>query len=165
MKTIIISAFPGCGKSFLFNKEKNSQYISVLDSDSSKFDKDNFPRNYIEHIKENIGKVNIILVSSHKIVRESLLDNNLDFILIYPKKNLREEYLQRYISRGSDEKFIDLVSNNWDNWIDEIENDKKILKKIALKENQFLSDILTSHNRCLIINEFLEHRGEFVISD
>lgn len=56
-----------------------------LDSDSSNFSwvKDEngnntkernpeFPKNYIEHIKSNIGKVDVIFVSSHKVVREAL---------------------------------------------------------------------------------------------
>ena len=31
----------------------------------------NFPNNYIEHIKENIGKVDYIFVSSHLVVRQA----------------------------------------------------------------------------------------------
>jgi hypothetical protein len=42
--TILISAFPGTGKSFLFNNTK----LKILDSDSSKFDKSKFPENYID---------------------------------------------------------------------------------------------------------------------
>ena len=42
--TKIISAFPGCGKSHLFRVAGDS--IKILDSDSSKFDKDHFPANY-----------------------------------------------------------------------------------------------------------------------
>ena len=60
MKTKVYSAFPGVGKTTYFNTtDKN-----VLDSDSSKFDKKNFPANYIEHIERNIQdpKVDKILV-------------------------------------------------------------------------------------------------------
>jgi spore cortex formation protein SpoVR/YcgB (stage V sporulation) len=53
-KTLVISAFPGCGKSHFFRNNKDKE---VLDSDSSKFDKAHFPKNYIEHIKSNLGKV------------------------------------------------------------------------------------------------------------
>jgi predicted nucleotidyltransferase len=83
MKTRIISAFPGTGKTYFYNKNKET----TMDSDSSQFSgvKDqngnntkernpNFPKNYIEHIKENIGKYEFILVSSHKEVRNALKD-------------------------------------------------------------------------------------------
>jgi hypothetical protein len=61
--TLIVSAFPGCGKSHYFRENRDK---IVLDSDSSKFDKSDFPRNYIQHIKENRGKVDVIMVSSKK---------------------------------------------------------------------------------------------------
>ena len=74
----IISGFPAIGKSFL----SKQNLIKVLDSDSStyswiiengeKIRNKNFPNNYLEHIKENIGKVDVILVSSHKDVRQIL---------------------------------------------------------------------------------------------
>ena len=47
--TIVISAFPACGKTYAFNNFQDS--YSILDSDSSKFDKTYFPDNYIKHIK------------------------------------------------------------------------------------------------------------------
>jgi hypothetical protein len=75
--TKVISAFPGCGKTHLFKTHKNK---IILDSDSSTFDKKYFPQNYIKHIKENIGKVDIILVSSHSDVRSALVNENIDFI-------------------------------------------------------------------------------------
>ena len=48
MDSIIVSAFPGIGKSKLYEENK----VNFSDSDSSKFDKKNFPKNYIEHIKK-----------------------------------------------------------------------------------------------------------------
>lgn len=77
---LIISAFPGCGKSFL--KEIINTGVRVSDSDSSHFPKDQFPQNYIEHIKGLDS--DIALVSSNKEVRASLVDNNMPFFLCYP---------------------------------------------------------------------------------
>src|SRR5574343_786468 len=88
--TLIVSAFPGTGKSHLFNNTK----LNILDSDSSKFDKSKFPENYIKHIKENIEKVDVILVYSHKEVRNALVKNNIKFLLVYPNKSLKSEYVK-----------------------------------------------------------------------
>ena len=136
-KTSLISAFPGTGKSHFF---KNSD-LKVLDSDSSKFDKSNFPTNYISHIKENLGKADIILISSHLDVRNALVENRLNFTLVYPDKNLKEEYLERYKNRGSDEKFIKLLNDNWNNWISELE-EQTGCNHIILKSGQYISDVL-----------------------
>jgi len=114
--TLLIAAFPGTGKSHLFNNPGSKM---VLDSDSSTFDKSDFPANYITHIKENMGKVDIICISSHKEVREALVDAGLNFLLVYPNISLKDEYMKRYVDRGSPEGFVNLISKNWDAWVSE----------------------------------------------
>ena len=130
-KTLVISAYPCCGKSYL--KEHGLRGYSILDSDSSKFSwieryyteeeidsilsifnttdsllpvesikniyrketrrvrNPNFVEDYIGHIKENIGKVDIIFVSTHLEVRQSLQDNNIEYYTVYPSKNMLNE--------------------------------------------------------------------------
>lgn len=108
-QTELISAFPGTGKSYFFNHtDKN-----VLDSDSSKFDKKGFPENYIKYIKNNISKVDVILISSHKEVRDALVNAGLKFTLVYPHIRLKQEYVNRFKQRGDKEAFIALISSNW----------------------------------------------------
>lgn len=137
-QTIIISAFPGCGKSHLF---RNKGEKNILDSDSSTFDKSNFPQNYIEHIKSNIGSADMILVSSHKEVRDSLVNEKIEFTLIYPSRDIKDEYIQRYIDRGNNENFVNLLQNNWDNWMNELD-EQTGCEKIELKTGQYLSDVV-----------------------
>jgi hypothetical protein len=126
MRTKIVSAFPGVGKTTYHKNNPDT----TLDSDSSgfswEFDKYGnkyrspyFPQNYINHIKENIGKYKYIFVSSHKEVRDALLDNCLYFYLVYPEHDRKEEFIQRYRDRGNDENFIKLVDSNWDEWMRE----------------------------------------------
>ena len=134
--TILISAFPGTGKSHLF---KNNKELKILDSDSSTFDKDGFPNNYIEHIKENIGKVDIICISSHKEVREALVDNDLMYILVYPNIELKEEYIKRYKERGNEQVFIDMIGEKWEEWITDVSKQEKCLK-VELQKGEFLGD-------------------------
>lgn len=115
--------------------------MEVLDSDSSKFDKAHFPQNYIEHIKSNLGKVDIIMVSSHKEVRDVLVENGIPFILVYPSPEIKEEYIQRYIDRGNTGSFVQLLNNNWEIWLKELEKQKGC-KKIKLEKGQYLSDVI-----------------------
>lgn len=150
MQTKIISGFPAVGKTVLFS---NSE-LKVLDSDSSNFswvkDEDgnntkerhpDFPNNYMQHIKENIGKVDYILVSSHDVVREALKDNEINYTLVYPSIELKDEYIERYKNRGNNEGFINFISNSWDNFITDIEKET-FPTKIKLSECQYLSDVL-----------------------
>ncbi len=133
--TVLISAFPGTGKTYLYNNTDRN----VLDSDSSNFNKDNFPSNYIKHIKSNIGKVDAIFISSHKKVREALVKNGLSYLLVYPKKQLKEEYLNRYKNRGSSDAFISFIDDNWDSFIDGLRAQNGC-KHIRLGSEEYITD-------------------------
>ena len=136
---MIISAFPGTGKTYFYKKYRKK--LKVSDSDSSKFSKDKFPENYIKHIKRIKDKYDVIFVSSHKEVRDELLKNKIDFYVVIPSVSLRDEYIKRFEERGSPKEFIELISKNWFNWLKEITYDPR-LHTIILGENQYIEDIL-----------------------
>lgn len=141
--TLVVSAFPATGKSYFF---ENSD-MNVIDSDSSKFDKSEFPANYIEHIKKNIGTVSVILVSSHKEVRDALVENEIPFVLVYPDKELKEDYIERYKTRGSPPAFVELISSNWDDWIGELENQVGCYR-YKLSSGEFLESLFEIQKEC-----------------
>jgi len=145
-KTLLISGFPAVGKTHF----QSSSKLKVLDSDSSKFDKNYFPDNYIKHIKNNMGLVDIILISSHDLVREALINEGLKFVLVYPNIELKDEYIDRYIKRGSPNGFIDLVSSNWNDWILQLKNQDGCLK-FELNTEQYLGEV---------VNELMEKQND-----
>lgn len=115
---LVISAFPGTGKTYATEKLRLAG-LTVSDSDSSLWPKENFPANYIKHISEIIadGTHDVIFVSSHDIVRTALEDACIFHILMYPSIESKVEYMCRYKERGSPQGFIDLLSEKWDEWI------------------------------------------------
>ena len=133
--TVVISAFPACGKSFAYNNYQDK--YNILDSDSSKFDKRCFPYNYIEHIKDNLGKADIIFVSSHQNVRDALTDNDIDYVTVYPELDCKDEWLFRMQKRGSPENFIQSQDENWNDRV------KNVIphghKLYRLHHNQFIT--------------------------
>lgn len=142
--TIVIAGFPGVGKTVLTRKGD----LVVFDSDSSQFswikkgERDpDFPNNYMRHIKENMGKADYILISSHDVVRKALEENDVEYTLVYPAIGLKEEYLQRYKDRGNDDKFIAFIDSKWDEFIEDIEKEE-FPKLIKLEGHQYLSDVL-----------------------
>lgn len=143
--TKVISGFPAVGKSYLYNNYKE---LKVLDSDSSKFSWESegvrhpdFPNNYIRHIKRNLGVVDVIFVSSHKVVREALESNGIDYTIVYPNISLKGEYISRYINRGNDDSFIEFLNDNWEEFITDIENERFPVK-VELQEGQYMKDVL-----------------------
>lgn len=149
-ETILLSAFPGTGKSYLCNQsgmvtlDDGSKIFdwrkkTIIDSDSRRFCKKDFPQNYINHIKANIGKAEIICISSHKEVRKALVENGMYFTLVYPDIKLKEEYVQRFEKRGNPHTFITLISMHWDEWIQQLQSQNGCTH-IVLKSGEYLSD-------------------------
>lgn len=139
---MIISAFPGTGKSYYCRNYPHGSHqgpgISwstppeALDSDSSSYSwiqipdgervrNPQFPHNYIQHIREAHEAGKLVFVSSHKEVRDALVAEGLPFLVIYPHKSLKGEYLKRFEERGSPQGFIDLLDQKWNEWIDELD--------------------------------------------
>lgn len=150
---VIISGFPGIGKTSLFGRAGER---IVLDSDSSNFSwadetkserNSNWPQNYVDHIEENKDKADVILVSSHDVVRNALTNAGVAFTLVYPGLEMKQEYIQRYKDRGSDEKFVKLLEANYESWVKELMAQKGC-KHVVLKQGQYLSDVMdqVSHN-------------------
>lgn len=146
IETKIISAFPGTGKTWCKN---NYDKLTIMDSDSSTYSwlspgvrNPEFPDNYIKHIRENMGKVDVIFVSSHEQVREALAENKIPYFLVYP--NIGEKYLykDRYRERGSEEDFIKMLDIKWEQWIGTCERDDQAEAKISLSSGKYIDTIL-----------------------
>lgn len=123
-QTIIIMAFPGCGKTY-FKEQLKGSGIKVLDSDSSNFDKEEFPQNYIKYIESQIGKQDIILISTHEDVRHAIYENDnimshCAVYICYPKLKIKDLWIQRLRDRGNNEKFCKLIEDNYQKWIMDI---------------------------------------------
>lgn len=82
----------------------------------------------------------IILSSSHENVRKEVSKLGL-FTCVYPSRDQKQDYLERYKQRGSSEDFIKLLDEKWDEWITSMEEQKGCLH-IVLRPGQFLSDVL-----------------------
>ncbi|WRM43353.1 hypothetical protein [Staphylococcus phage LY01] len=151
MNTKIIAAFPGTGKSYIKN---NITFLKTSDSDLNSFSwsiKDGkkvkdprFPKNYIHYIKSLYYKnvMDYIFVSTHKEVIQELIDSNLDFVVVYPKRSDKNLYLERYKEKGSDSKFIELLDNMFDSFVDDIEDKIPEENRIELNHNEYLANVL-----------------------
>lgn len=92
-ETTVICGFPGLGKSSAAGKH-------IADLDSADFMGPNRWEDYERAIKEQIGKVNYILVSCHPETRAILKNLGIHYYIAYPDRSLKEEYLERYRKRG-----------------------------------------------------------------
>lgn len=143
MKTIICG-FSGIGKSTVAKNQSN-----VLDFESSVFShklngetNSDFPDNYVDELMKVMSdkKYDYYLVSCHKSVRDELKARGLKYMIILPYRDCENEYMKRWVRRGSDIDFITKMSERWDAMIDSCVKDT--VPKIYLDEHEYLSDIL-----------------------
>ena len=133
-KVKVIAGFPGIGKS---NFVEHNKELKIKDSDSSEWDKKDFPDNYLNYIENIIKDGYTILCSTHKDVRDGLEERNIDYILVYPEENLKEEYIKRYSDRGSPEKFVEMMNDKWEEFIESCDESSPY-ERIRLKKGQYL---------------------------
>lgn len=148
----IICAFPGTGKTRAEAISHKWGRYNILDAESSKFrwtettsgqraQNPEFPNNYVDFIEHEAGIIDrIILTATHKQVRDNMKSRGLSYIIVVPEKNLKDEYLSRYLARGNNVGFIKQLYDHWDEWLDEMESDGAPI--IHLKSGQYLLDVI-----------------------
>ena len=72
--------------------------------------------------------------------------------MVYPEKSLKEEWIGRCFLRGSGEKFCQLIADNWNNWMEGLEEDSKRHKSMKLRSGEHLSDVIN------FMNEYYESK-------
>lgn len=107
---MIICGYAGTGKSTAAKK-----IAGVVDLESTPFQKD--WETYARVAKHMSDQGYIVLLSCHKELREELHRIGADYIVVYPEKNQKEIYRQRYIERGNTEEFIETQMKHWDEWV------------------------------------------------
>ncbi len=115
---IFIYAFSATGKSTVAKKYSNVidmestlyKYLGVFKEDESlksteRETNKQWPENYFNKLMEVKDKYDYILISDD-ICNEFLKENNFEYWIVYPKKELKEEYMDRCKKRGNNDLFI-----------------------------------------------------------
>ena len=142
--TTIISGFSGIYKSPNSQPLENvvifdcSRYSNTPDGEPNP----EFPDNYVSAlelaIKDNPDK--IYLVSYLREVRKELQNRGIKYIIVLPAQHRRNEYMVRWIGKGSDIEFMHDMYYQWYPLISDCQQDGSPI--IRLDTGEFLEDIL-----------------------
>lgn len=161
---LILCGFPGIGKTATQGLAESKGNFGFIDAESSPFrwvqlpngkrlPNRDFPDNYIDFVTDCAGKYKVTMTATHKQVRDEMKRRGIAYIIVAPEKSLKDEYLLRYVARGSDMGLIEQVYDHWDEWLDELEEDGAPV--IHLKSGQFLADAIVPE--CIRLH-LREHR-------
>ena len=135
---IIVSGFSNIGKSSL-TKYKN---IKCIDFDTHYFRKeDGWVDMYVECLLALSCKYDYVFITTHGVMLEKLNELGIDYYLVYPKRELKDEYRNRAIGRNSSDDFVEGFFSRWDEYISDCEKNT-YAKKIVLLSGEYLSDVI-----------------------
>lgn len=144
----IICGFSGIGKTTAEQKHRqildmeSSGYSHIWENGIEKGRNPQFPRNYINKLEELIenDEAYYYLLSCHEDVRNELKARGLKYIIVLPYWECKNEYIKRWLKRGSPIEFIKSMNDRWEVMINSCVKDTA--PKIYLNEHEYLSDIL-----------------------
>lgn len=159
MTGLLIAGFGAIGKTTLAKKYKNildlesSYYKYIIDEELKKLDVEqrkglklrklnpDFPENYYNAILDNLKKYDIVLISMHNEIIEKLENNNIDYIVVYPKEKMIDEIIERCKKRGNKEDFLSGVKDAYYKFYP-----NKSANVLWLNDGQYLEDVLIKNN-------------------
>lgn len=167
MKTLVISAFPACGKTYLYEHQNILKFkyhgeeksFSFCDSDSSHYVKcQGWEKQYVDDIKARLGTVDFLFVSQHDAVLAELEYQHIPFIVIAPdnseylsdkeKQLIKQQWFGRFVLRDNShiknfEEWLSDLMDNYDNWTSVSHLTKcNPVSFFLLKEDQYIADII-----------------------
>lgn len=164
-----------------FNKIKSVSEYKASDVNNLDilviYENPNFITDYVEHILSNIGKADVIFVSTHEDVIDALYYNGIPFIILFPYANdnkklqeIKYEYLRRYKIRGSDNNFINLIDKNFEIWVEtlKIKSDDLGIFNLFLSKEDHILDIwsgLSTIRYNVVYNKYPRYKPSLIVDD
>jgi len=81
------------------------------------------------------------MISMDPDVRSILEERDIPFTLVYPDKNMKDEFIERLENRGNNPMFIMLIKDNFEKWIDDLDNQPQ--PKLRLTAGMYISDLFS----------------------
>ena len=107
-----------------------AKFSNWVDLESTPFEKD-WVR-YAKVAKHMSDNGYTVMVSTHKELLKELEQIEVPYIVILPHPSDKEEFLNRYRTRGNSKEFIENIDLHWEEWIDNILYTKSVLKTVVL---------------------------------
>lgn len=152
-RAMIISGYACIGKTYFcgtLHAEKHPKLGRVVDLDSSTYNRDRFPENYLEDVRRTADSLAdegcVILVSTFPGVSDTLKQEGYYVAQVYPQNSpeTKTEWLRRLEVRekdGKESRLYGLVSQHWDEWYDGMEK-RNVSKSIRVSSHEYLSTVI-----------------------
>jgi adenylate kinase family enzyme len=157
---MIIAGYAGVGKTYFSENTENAIEIPSMpyswilpkntDKSAKELEKEKgafyhlanplFPMNYVFEILKAERSYKYVIIPTVEWVLEVLQEKyDRNCVLLYPEASLKEEYRQRYITRGNSDSFMSLFIDGWEERIKDLREYKGV--HIPLAKGEYLSNV------------------------
>ena len=131
-----------------FSRINPDDYVEMVKNELITVMNPGFPANYVNHVKNLIGEVDYIFLSStDKNVFDFLNSENIPYNLVFPKPYLKYEWVGRYFSKTRDSHLTEEFMLQWNEFLIQFLNETLKHKYIMLGSGEYLSEYLFYKNR------------------
>lgn len=165
-RTLIISAFAGCGKTWLTENQKQYGY-TMCDSDSSIYQKtEGWERRYLKDVMERVksGKYDFVFVCQTESVIDEMDKQDIPYVIVEPdnivwndnetkeraleRQIIKQQWFGRFVLRDNSHiedfpKWLEHIKEIYDDRTSlEFINRHKQVSFFKLNQNQYIADII-----------------------
>ena len=112
-----------------------------------------YPENYIVNILRSEREYDYVLIPTDmEVIRRLREEYGRKVVLCYPADELKEEYRERFVSRGNSEEFLDLFIGDWDVFLGPVREYGNAVH-IVMGAGEHLTDLKERLDRELLSDE------------
>lgn len=111
---IIISSFPGCGKTYLTNSLKDK--VKIMDATNI----DN--ESVVDEVMGNVDKYDVVFVGSSEDIRGLFDERKIDYDVFYPSSNRRGEFIENQVRKRSNPATIRELDKDFEKLVQQIDD-------------------------------------------
>ena len=120
---IIISSFPGCGKTYLMNTHRDKAKMLNANELADKDQGDEYSYDlYVDNIMDVVDDYDIVFIPIDEKLLEIFNERKIDYDIFYPAKDRRKEFLENMVRKRAPRNDIMTLDRDFDKWVDGIED-------------------------------------------
>ena len=164
---MVVSAFPACGKTYLYENQDDLLFsylgesikFTFLDSDSSKYKKhEGWEKEYVDDLEKKLGTADFLFICQYPEVLAELEKRNIPFVVVAPdnsewisiqeRRCIKQQWFGMFVLRDNNHikdfnKWVSDLKENYDMWTTvEWLTKYNPVSFFLLKQDEYLSSII-----------------------
>jgi len=120
---IIISSFPGCGKTYLMNTHGDkAKMLDALELMGEGQEGEYDYNKWVDNIMDAVGDYDIVFIPVSERLLDALNKRSIDYDIFYPSKERRGEFIENMVRKRAFRNDIMMLDRDFDKIVDRIDN-------------------------------------------